>query len=92
MILPWMIPIAKNTETVQDGIFSHSDWKTTFCLEQHCSLEEVIRLSRRLQEEIRNAQKLAEEKTIQSAIKKSVQPAKKKGAKKRGGSKKKNAH
>jgi hypothetical protein len=78
LIPHWMLPVAKVTPTVKDGIFSRSDWKSYFCLEQDCSLEEIIRLSRWLHEEIRekeNAQKLAS--------------AKKKGAKKKGGSKKK---
>jgi hypothetical protein len=81
MISPWIIPVAEMTETVQDGIFLHSDWKSTFCLEEHCCLEVVMSLSRRLQEEIREkeiAQKLAEEKAIQDAIKKSVQQPRRK--------------
>jgi hypothetical protein len=53
LIAPWMLPVAKETPTVQDGIFSRSDWKSYFCLEQDCSLEEIIRLSTLLHEEIR---------------------------------------
>jgi hypothetical protein len=98
LIPPWMLPIAKVTPTVRGGISSCSDWKSYFCLEQDCSLEEIIRLSRWLHKEIRekeNAQKLKAEQVIQDEIKKSVQSsakkkgAKKKGAKKKGGSKKK---
>jgi hypothetical protein len=88
LIPPWMLPVAKVTPTVRDGISSHSDWKSYFCLEQDCSLEEIIRLSRWLHEEIRekeNAQKLKAEQAIQDEIKKSVQSS----AKKKGGSKKK---
>jgi hypothetical protein len=83
MIAPWMVPVVEMTEKIEDGIFSQSDWKTSFCLEQYCSLEEVIRLSRKLQDEIREqelAMQLAEEEALQAAErKKSLQQAKKKG-------------
>lgn len=82
MIPPWLIPVTDMTTTLEEGIFSDKDWKKHYCLEQYCSLEEVIRLSRRLQDEIREQElekKIAEEKALQDAKKKSLQPAKKKG-------------
>ncbi len=90
-----MIPIAKETPTVQDGIFSQSDWKTTFCLEQDCSFKEVIRLSRRLHKEIRekeNAQKIAAEKAIRDAIKQSFNQPRRKVPRRKVDQKRKNAH
>jgi hypothetical protein len=52
MIPDWLTPVAQTTERLEDSIFSFDGWKARFCLEQHCSLEQVIALSWRFKEEL----------------------------------------
>ena len=67
MIPDWLIPVAQTTKRLEDSIFSFDEWKARFCLEQHCSLEQVIALSWRFKEELKEEEeKLAQKKAIEA--------------------------
>jgi hypothetical protein len=65
-----LIPVAQTTKRLEDSIFSFDEWKACFCLEQHCSLEQVIALSWRFKEELKEEEeKLAQQKLLKPKMK-----------------------